>query len=632
LDEQNTDPGAPALRTALLEAVAPGEALIGFSSSSVVESKTGPETFHYDSTIGSEAPAVKSLAFKPPLTFEIIDPAAARDSFSEVKATLTTTGGSKVEVICPLASSPDPRKKTQAGRDVTDEPLETGRFVGQILMNLGDKDSPPSLVQELGDIRKLVARRNPLVEVDPQMAEVIPVLNLNGQDIITVTYSVNGKEITDQARLGVPSTIAFTDSGYEKPVEVLYVGDKVYMTLHDLTADATPERDLVAVKLSSSRGETFSVNLQETLSHSGDFTGSLVLVPNEKPTPSNDKMEAWFGDSITLSYSSKSNAAAKVEKTVNVVKGTDCNLLAFGKKYANESVAIDSQFRMAEAYFELFKSYRSLKKDADSKNPAESKQPTPAQAPNQENPQGTSKPPVPAKPDLSPEAKAALNDGMLILKELSNDYPSKAYEGRTEYLLGQFAQVLGQYDEAIGHYKKITINHPEHPLAPDAQFKLGQCYEEKGEMDAANSEYVILAYTWPENPLVANVIVRIADYFYNKGEFLLAADVSKKFVERFDKHEWADRLLFRSAVCWSKAEKFLQAAENFDRLDLDYPRSQLRPEAIFRAGEAYQRANKNDFAYRRYVRVTGDYPESQAAKMARGKLVSPEMVAAAEAR
>ena len=61
-------------------------------------------------------------------------------------------------------------------------------------------------------------------------------------------------------------------------------------------------------------------------------------------------MEAWFGDAITLTYASKTDAAAKFEKTINVVKGTDGNLLVFEKKYATEKVAIESQFRMAEAF------------------------------------------------------------------------------------------------------------------------------------------------------------------------------------------------------------------------------------------------------------------------------------------
>ena len=189
----------------------------------------------------------------------------------------------------------------------------------------------------------------------------MPVLNLNGQDVITVTYKVLTKEFKDQAQLSVPASVEFTDSGYDKPVTNLYIGDKVFVVVKDLTADATPERDSVNVSFATPRGEKFTVKLMETLSHSGEFSGSFPLVAGEKPMPADDKMEAWFGDAVTLTYASKTDATAKFEKTINVVKGTDGNLLVFEKKYATEKVAIESQFRMAEAYFELFKNFRALK-------------------------------------------------------------------------------------------------------------------------------------------------------------------------------------------------------------------------------------------------------------------------------
>ena len=585
LDEQNTDPGAPTLRTTHLDAVAPGQVKVGFVQSKASVNKAGLEVFEFTSTIDTNAPAIKPVAFRPPLTFEIIDPGAAKDSFSEVKATLTTSGGSSIEVICPLS---DIAGGKLAKRKVVDDALEIGRFVGQIFMNLGDKDSPPTIVLEPGDTRTLAARRNPSVQQEQQLANVVPVLNLNGQDVITVTYKVGTNVFKDQARLSVPASVEFTDSGYDKAVTNLYIGDKVFVVVKDLTADATPERDSVEVTLTSPRGEKFSAKLMETLSHSGEFSGSLPLVAGEKPTAGDDKMEAWFGDAITLSYASKTDATAKFEKTINVVLGTDGNLLVFEKKYATEKVAIESQFRMAEAYFELFKNFRALKQ--------------------------------------LPQATNALNEGMQLLKELSNDYPSKQYEARTDYLLGQFAQELKKHDEAISYYKRIVANHSDHPLAPDAQYKLGQCHEEKNDMDAASAEYVTLAYTWPENPLVANVVVRIAEYFYNKKEYPTAAEVSKKFVERFPTHEWAERMLFRAAQCWYKAEQFGKAGKEFDLLVENYPRSKFRPDAIFWSGESYRSGGQLEFAYRRYKRATWDYPESDAAKFARGKLVLPEMV------
>jgi TolA-binding protein len=145
-------------------------------------------------------------------------------------------------------------------------------------------------------------------------------------------------------------------------------------------------------------------------------------------------------------------------------------------------------------------------------------------------------------------------------------------------------------------------------------------------MESASAEYVSLAYTWPDSPLVANVIVRIAEYFYTRKEFPTAAEVAKKFVERFPQHDWAERMLFRAAQCWFKADQFAKAGTEFDLLVENYPRSTFRPDALFWAGESYRSGGQLETAYRRYKRTTWDYPESEAAKYARGKLITQEMV------
>ncbi len=599
VDAQNTDPGAPIDRTANIELAVSGEAKLAVVPSTVAleRNRNGDEVFSYASTLTTNAASVqpiKSVAFRAPLTFEIFDPAAAKDSFSEVTAVVTTSGGSSVEVTCPLSMFAAANVNRRVRQTEVDQALELGRFIGQVFMNLGDKDSPPTIVLEPGDTRtRLIARsRKPPENRGQEMANVVPVLNLNGRDIIKVSYQSQGTNFTDQARLAVPAVIEFTDNGYDAPLTNLYLGDKAFVVVTDLTADATPERDRVKVTIATPRGERFAAELQETLSHSGTFSGSFRLVAAEKPVPDDSTMEAWFGDPITLSYAGGAGETNVLKKTINVVKGDDGNLLVFQKKYATEMVAIESQFRMAEAWFELFKNYRELKQ--------------------------------------GPEATNALNSGMLLLKELRTDYPSRRYEARTDYLLGQFAQELGRYDEAITLYRRIVQNHSENPLAPDAQYKLGQCFEEKNDMDAASAEYVTLAYTWPDHPLVANVVVRIAEYFYVRKEYPTAAAVSKKFVDRFTQHEWAERMQFRTAQCWFKAENFQKAGEQFDFLIENFPRSKFRPDAMFWAGESYRSGRRLEDAYRRYKRTTWDYPESDAAKFARGKLVLPEMVNIAE--
>ena len=101
--------------------------------------------------------------------------------------------------------------------------------------------------------------------------------------------------------------------------------------------------------------------------------------------------------------------------------------------------------------------------------------------------------------------------------------PDPKYAPRVHYLLGQFAQELEAWNEAIAAYRSIVRNHPQHTSPRRRSTRLGQCHEEAGELDEALETYVTLAATYPKSPLIANVMLRISEHFYQKEDFAVAA-------------------------------------------------------------------------------------------------------------
>jgi TolA-binding protein len=332
------------------------------------------------------------------------------------------------------------------------------------------------------------------------------------------------------------------------------------------------------------------------------FTGSLTLRASEQPTPGNfdpdePALETYFGDTLRVRYTdpaaSTETGTLESEREVPVVIGTDGLVAAFSKTFSDENLAVETKFHIAESYFELFKSHKTLGR--------------------------------------TDEQTADLEAGRRVLREVMEDYPDPKYVPRIAYLLGQFAQELGHWDEAIESYELIVRQFPEHSLAPDAQYKLAQAFEESGDFDNALESYVTLAATYPKSPLIASVMIRISDHFYKNKVYDIAAQVGEKFLERFEAHEHASRMAFRIGQCHYKAEKFRDAGEAFDRFSKIFPDAPLAPDAFFWAGESYRMGNNNREAYRRYNKCRWDYPESEAAKYARGRLALPEMLQQFEA-
>jgi TolA-binding protein len=616
LDEQNTFPGHAVVRENVVYVNRPTSGKVRVVESRVIRP---PQAGGRQSSASAAAlqtlylPAVKnkelnSVAFEAPLTVEVIDPDAAKNSRSHVMARLDTTSGASINVRCVIAS--DPVIGFNSDSESQRVALEEGRFVGQVLLQLGGKNSPDVVPVTASMPRNLLGGGVLSEEEASAGGEtlVTRVLNVSGKDVITATYSdtlrPKGKpvDLSSRGRLIANGTLACTDHDYEKPVTQLHVGEKLFLMVNDADLDISDERDTARVAITSERGESESMALEETLSHSGIFTGSIALRPSESPTagnldPADPAIETYFGDELTVKYvdrtASTEDGKLEVAVSIPVVVGTDGLVAAFSKLFDDEALAVETQFHIAESCFELFKSHKALgRKD---------------------------------------EQRADLEAGRRVLREVMEDYPNPKYIPRIAYLLGQFAQELAQWDEAINSYQMIVRQYPDSTLAADAQYKLAQCYEESNDFENALEAYVTLAATYPKSPLIANVMVRISDHFYKKENFEVSAQVGEKFLERFDGHEWAARMAFRVGQCYYKGKQFAKASAAFDKFAKTFPDDALCADALFWSGESYRMATNTKEAFRSYNICRWRFPASEAAKYARGRLALPEMLQQFEA-
>lgn len=606
IDSQNTFPGHAVPREAVVYANTPSAGRIRILETRVIpgdKQRGVPPQFIYHTPPRTQK--TSHVAFEAPLTVEVIDPDAARDSRSEVVVNLSTPAGSTVDVRCVVSGAFEQNSQGLPYGVADSLALQEGRFIGQVIMQLGGKNSPQEVPVGADMPRNLVggtvseSGKNGVNDV----SLVTRVLNLTGQDTINAAYAdeqtlkTSPKKLKAQARLISNGKLRSTDRDYEKDVTDLHVGEKLFLMVNDPDQDRTDERDFVSVELSTAMGDKEHVRLYETLAHSGVFTGSLTMKSSTEPQTGNydeddPAIEVYFGDTVTMTYHDP--AASTEQGTLDsiveapVVIGTDGLVAAFTKTFNNEQLAVETKFTIAESYFELFKSHKQLGRKS--------------------------------------EQKADLESGRRVLREVMEDYPDPKYVPRIAYLLGQFSQELGDWDEAVSAYRLIIDQYPDHQLAPDAQYKMAQAYEERGDFDAALEAYVTLAATYPKSPLIASVMIRICDHFYKAEEFQIAAQVGEKFIEKFDGHQHASRIAFRIGQCFYKAEAFAEAGKAFDRFAKEFPDDTLTPDSVFWSGESYRKGNNISEAFRRYNRCRWDYPASEAAKFARGRLALPEML------
>jgi TolA-binding protein len=601
-DRQNTFPGHTVPRERVVFVNEPTKAAVRIVDTRyVAPSESRRESRAIYLPAADKESKVAGMSYNVPLTVEVYDPDRAMDNLSRIDVALSLGGTNTVNLTCVVSEAFG--EATTAPVGIKDWALFEGRFVGQVVMQLGGPGSPDEIPSTPGMSKGLVGWANdkPLGGVEGLM---LPVLNLTGKDTVHAVYKDERRpeeeavDLEAKGRLITDGILAITEHDYEKPMELLHVGEKLYVMVQDPDMDTSDERDQVKVQVTSRQGEKEDVVLDETLSHSGVFTGAFELQAQAKPAAGNfqtnaPSIECFFGDEIQVVYhdlTAGTEAGSQVlTNSAPVAVGTDGLVSAFSKLFQNDELAIQTQFHIAESYFELFKSHLKLERDE--------------------------------------EAQSGLANGRRLLKELMEDYADPEYLPRILYLLGQFAQEMKEWDDATLAYERIVRDYAEHTLAADAQYKLAQCYEEAGEFDEALEAYVTLASTYPQSPLIANVMIRINEYFYKNEDFLVAAQVGKKFVERFESHEWSARMAFRVGQCYHKSEEYQTAGEAFDEFAKRFPDNDLCAEALFWGGESYRMARNVPFAFRRYNRCRWDFPESDAAKYSRGRLALPEMLA-----
>jgi TolA-binding protein len=573
-DELNTDPGNRTRRSFELSETLPT------AGSIEVISKLG--------SVASEKAEEKPIilvAVDQPLQIQVTDPDRALDSGSKVLVDLETVpGGDNARVECLV------------------DDLEGGIFLGSIKLALGDKESPDEIVEAAGFESEFSDAAASTTKKKKEEQPTVPVLNVMGRDVIVARYvdetrpDVQDKvECHAKARIITDGTVGFYDDEYEAKVDLVHLGDKLFIKVEDGDADISEERDKAEVLVTSTVGDRLVLELVETLSHSGIFTSAIALNSAAKADQSNADFEADFGDEVRVVYSDKRNldrdkagnpvGAAERTAAAKVVVGTDGQLTGFGKKYPNDEIAIETQFHIGECYYYLGKEHIELKKE---------------------------------KLGL-----LELKEGQEILRDLMVHFPGSKSVDQAAYLLANLAQEQKKFYEAIDVYERITLDWPKSVIAPDAQYKMGICYEKMDDMDKAMEEYVRLAYKFPDSALVGDAMIRIGLYFFNKKNYSIAVQVFAKFVERYEDHPQVQKVAFKMGLCYILSEKYVDAGDHFKTFVEKYAKSELTPAALYWAGDAYLKANDALKSYQMFKRCIWDYPDTKWAKFARGRLTAP---------
>ncbi len=681
LDEENTDPGIPWERRATVEQTvgdAPEVRVYTTSSRLLTTNELArltkseqaenlrDEIVPVSRTIAALRPTqgrvdnVVTSLLVAPLVMEITHPNAARTTESEMVIYVQTSAGRAKAGVVPAEGEFDirvpgtvrfvaypgniPGTKTPVGyREIAihgnpyaGDPLDEGRFGFAVPMKLAEvpANSPAvELEKKALAAKKDGEYRRRYERWDAEYEEQF--LAVRGDDEIYVGLPYQKTDgtmawVTRRVRLTADPFLHAMERRYREPVEALHVGETLYLRVINQVLDTTDDKDVVRVTVAASSGASREFQLMETFAHSGVFKGSVILAFSGDAERAQDPLAlaAGHGDTVTVSYAAP-NVPEPLMTRVLLFKGADGSLAPFTKQFKDPEIAIQTQFTMAEAFFEMAKKHREL--------------------------------------GQREVARKEIGQGRKLLEEALRDAPKSEARAHANYLLAELAlqfadetpdttQKNKHFLDAVARFTDIVASYPDSPYAPKAQFKKALSFEKMGAIDQSCEEYVKLSYRYPDNELVAETIARLGQYFLNKNKDLVeqaraqadlvaretlmtrardmartAAQVFGRMHERFPDHALAWKTLVLAGQCYMRAEDYEKAVELLERVaDEKKAESDLRAQAMYWCGDSYVKAANLQKAYRMFKNLTWNYPESIWAKHARGRL-SEEVMAKIEA-
>ena len=522
------------------------------------------------------------------------------------------------------------------------EPVDAGRFGFLVPTALGSLPAKSLVDQETK------GREEP----DP--------LYILGNDTIHLGYKYETakgetKWITREVKLHSDPFFHVMNRDFTELTSNAHVGEKLFFRVVDRGMDTTDNKDAVTLDVRAESGATRNVELKEIFEHSGVFKGALQLTYAEtgdgkkgepgqgdsqagenrqasRNTGSAYELPVKYGDSVTLRYSapSENGESREIRREVSVYKGADGEVTPFTKHFKNKTIAVQTRFTLAEAYFEQAKRHRKL--------------------------------------DNESLARREMAHGRKVLQEAIEDFPDTKFQAHAEYLLAELSLEYAkeadnsrvkqeEFKEAFSRFSEVVSAYPDSSFAPRAQYKKGLVLEkmskfESGAMDRAFEEYVKLSYKYPDHDLVAETIARLGQYFLGEGKtlenkakqkddpiereklkaqaremFATAARVFGRLSKRFPKHSLATKTKVLSGQNYMRAEEYQRAVETLEEV-YENPDAGARMSAMamYWAADANYKNGQMVPAYETFKKLTWDYPESKWAKYARGRLTDEAMI------
>ena len=456
------------------------------------------------------------------------------------------------------------------------------------------------------------------------------VLQMTGTGDISIRYvDVNTREGESNVPRGksvkVVSTAAinFTLGTFENSAPAAFLGQPLFVMLHDVDLDTSPAADTAEVRIVSrykqeeddemtlsGRGvdidrlfreeeENYEIRDEVTLTlrelgegeiiHRGDFGGRTRIEAFQEGMAvdkSDDVLVCALDDEIVASYVDERHIEGEFPRQVNATIKVIGEINS--RPQATQSVAVDPVIKAkkgvveATAYLELARIFKSMGLMQGAKEKAE-------QGLDEVEQIIRIREPIPM--ELKEDAfriKWELHlvqddfDAAIATCRLFNRlYPESPFVDQALLGIGKILIENDEWRDAINIFRQI-IDLPNSMVKAEAQFMIAQAIEKNENRRAeerAIKEYKACAERYPESQYAGISLAKLIDYYINQRDYMTASDMLDQVFQDYPDAEFLDSMLLKWVLVSYRMGDFQKAAEKCQQLMFEYPHSSYAQQA-----------------------------------------------------
>ncbi len=457
-------------------------------------------------------------------------------------------------------------------------------------------------------------------------------LQLLGGDELSVTYTdantVDGRaNVARLAKVQVVSTAAlnFTLGDYESRSSAAFIGQPVFVLLHDADQDASASADSVTIRLISryreqeeeEDGQVRGINLERLFRdesdrwhvrdevtvrltelgesqplHTGRF-GAQVPIGALRPDVAVDKADAELtvalDDEIVATYVDERHISGlsprEVSAGIRVVSEIDARPRATQYVVSDPVVLAKKNLVESEAYLELGKIFKSMGLLKGAKEKCD-------EGLTRIEPIIRSRQPIPAALvekafQLMWELQLVKDDyaaAIATCRLFNRLYPESPFVDQALMRIAVIKAENQEYTEALSIYKQV-LGLTKSQAKPEAQYRIAQTMElmakqaQRGNIEAAIAEYKLCAQRYPDSEFAGESLAKLVDYYIESKDYTQADDLLEQVFQDYPDAQFLDSMLLKWVMVAFRMRNYQKAFEKCSELVYEHPDSRFAERA-----------------------------------------------------